>query len=84
MRQGRHKCRLRDLRINDTAVVAGYEQGCGRHRHRLLSMGLTKGTPIRVSKMAPLGDPVEIEVRGFKLSLRKNESDQLILETEDE
>ena len=42
--------------------------------HRLLSMGITEGTAVRVSRVAPLGDPIEIEARGYKLSLRISEA----------
>lgn len=47
------------------------------HRGRLLEMGLLVGTPIELVRFAPLGDPVEIRVRGYNLSLRKHEADQI-------
>jgi ferrous iron transport protein A len=68
---------VRDMKPGAKAEVIGYESGSKPYRDRLLSMGLTKGTTFSLRKVAPLGDPVEIEVRGYKLSLRKNEADAL-------
>jgi ferrous iron transport protein A len=73
------KIRLKDLDIGEYAELAGYSEGDYRYRHRLLSLGLTRGTRIRLLKIAPFGDPVEIELRGVKLSLRKSEADVLDL-----
>lgn len=72
--------RVRDMVVGETARVAGYHGGRTPYRAKLLSMGLTRGTEFRVLQFAPLGDPVEIEVRGFSLSLRREEADALILE----
>ena len=72
--------RVRDLGLGETGVVAGYQGGRSAYRSKLLAMGLTRGTPFRLLKVAPMGDPVEIEVRGFSLSLRKAEADVLLLE----
>lgn len=71
--------KLKDLTIGEEAVISGYEQGEDIYRKKLLSMGLTKGTKITLLKYAPLGDPVEILIRGFKLSLRKREVEILFL-----
>ncbi len=71
--------KLKDLNIGDTAVLAGYKKMSENYRQKLLSMGLTKGTEVKLVKFAPLGDPIEVEVRGFKLSLRKEEAEILIL-----
>ena len=68
---------IRDMKPGEQAEVVGFEQGSKPYRDRLLSMGLTKGTVFSLKKIAPLGDPVEIEVRGFNLSLRKKEADAL-------
>ena len=73
--------KIKDLKPGDSAVIAGYEPGCNYYRQKLLSMGLIKGTKITLLKTAPLGDPVQLELRGFKLSLRKNEADILELDT---
>ena len=66
------------------AVITGYAEGPRPYRAKLLSMGLTRGTVIELLKVAPLGDPIEIKVRGFNLSLRKTEASILILEKADE
>ena len=68
---------LKTLKVGERARVSGYAAGCPRYRHRLLTMGLTPGTEIRVTRLAPLGDPVEVEVRGYSLSLRKDEAEVL-------
>ncbi|MCG8454045.1 MAG: ferrous iron transport protein A [Spirochaetales bacterium] len=65
------------LTVGETAEVVGYDPTEKSYRRKLLSMGLTKGTSFTLTKVAPMGDPVEIEVRGFKLSLRKNEANVL-------
>lgn len=69
-----------DLAIGDTAVVQGYHPGDRIYRQRLLSMGLTPGTQFSVLRKAPLGDPVEIQLKGFHLSLRKEEAKILKIE----
>ncbi len=66
---------IRDMKPGEQAEVVGFEQGSKPYRDRLLSMGLTKGTIFSLKKIAPLGDPVEIEVRGCNVSLRKKEAD---------
>lgn len=53
--------------------------GQGALRQRILDMGLTRGTKVQVLKLAPLGDPMEISVRGYELSLRKAEAEQIIV-----
>ncbi|MBS3943832.1 MAG: ferrous iron transport protein A [Dethiobacter sp.] len=69
--------KVKALRPGERAEIVGYEGKDLVYRQKLLSMGLTKGTEIKLLKVAPLGDPVEIEVRGFNLSLRKDEADIL-------
>lgn len=54
--------------------------GEGALRQRILDMGLTKGAEVRVRKVAPLGDPLEISVRGYELSLRKREASCIVVE----
>ncbi|PYJ79866.1 MAG: ferrous iron transport protein A [Verrucomicrobia bacterium] len=51
------------------------------HRSRLLEMGLLVGTPVELVRFAPLGDPVEIKVRGYHLTLRKHEADLIFVQT---
>lgn len=70
---------VRELSPGQTAKVAGYNTSDAHYRSKLLSMGLTRGTELRLVKVAPLGDPVEIEVRGYRLSLRKKEAEALLL-----
>jgi ferrous iron transport protein A len=65
---------LKQLKVGERARVTGFAKGEPGYRHRLLTMGLTPGTPLAVTRVAPLGDPMEIEVRGYSLSLRKDEA----------
>lgn len=73
-------CNLGGLAIGESGRVVGYKAGCRAYRSKLLSMGLTPGTRFKVTRQAPLGDPIEIEVRSFKLSLRKGEAMALNVE----
>jgi len=50
------------------------------HRGRLLEMGLVAGTPLQLVRFAPLGDPVEIKLRGYYLTLRRHEADQILVQ----
>jgi ferrous iron transport protein A len=52
------------------------------HRGRLMEMGLLVGTPVELVRFAPLGDPVEIKVRGYHLKLRKKEADRILVQTD--
>ncbi len=61
---------LKDVKVGETATVARLH-GEGPVKRRIMDMGITKGVQIYVRKVAPLGDPVEITVRGYELSLRK-------------
>ena len=67
---------LRDVKVGETAEVIKIH-GTGALKRRIMDMGITKGTQIYVLKVAPLGDPVEITVRGYELSLRKEDADIL-------
>ena len=71
---------LQDLRPNDRARISGFAETGRAYRKKLLSMGLTPGAELTVKRIAPIGDPVEISVRGFSLSLRKAEADALLVE----
>ncbi len=71
--------KITDMKIGEQAEITGFEQKEKIYRKKLLSMGLTKGTKIKIIKFAPLGDPVKIELRGFNLSLRKAEAEILLL-----
>lgn len=61
---------LKDARIGDTVTVVKLH-GEGAVRRRIMDMGITKGVEIYIRKVAPLGDPIEVNVRGYELSLRK-------------
>ena len=65
---------LKEVNIGETVKVAKIT-GEGPIKRRIMDMGITKGTEIYVRKVAPLGDPVEITVRGYELSLRKADAD---------
>ena len=67
---------LRDARIGDTVTVVKLH-GEGAVRRRIMDMGITKNVEIFVRKMAPLGDPIEINVRGYELSLRKSDAEMI-------
>lgn len=64
---------LRDVQVGSIVVVARID-GDGAYKRRIMDMGITKGSVIFVRKVAPLGDPVEITVRGYELSLRKQDA----------
>lgn len=70
---------LRDVGIGAHAVVVKLH-GEGAVRRRIMDMGLTKGTEILMRKVAPLGDPIEINVRGYELSIRKADAEQIEIE----
>ena len=70
---------LSDAAIGETVKTARLE-GEGALRRRLMDMGIIKGTKINVKKAAPLGDPIEVRVRGYELSLRKSEAESIVLE----
>lgn len=70
--------KIKDLQVGDCATIAGFSGNCpAGYRRRLLSMGLTRGTKFHINRLAPLGDPVEIRIRGFALSLRKHEAEAI-------
>lgn len=64
---------LRDVKVGETVIVKKVV-GHGPVRRRIMDMGLTKGAEIFVRKVAPLGDPIEITVRGYELSVRKGDA----------
>ena len=64
---------LGDVKVGDTATIAKLH-GEGALRRHLMDLGLIKGTQFKVVKVAPLGDPVQITVRGYELSIRKEEA----------
>ena len=70
---------LRDVTIGETVTVVRL-WGQGATKRRIMDMGLTKGVEVYIRKVAPLGDPVEITVRGYELSLRKADADMIEVE----
>jgi ferrous iron transport protein A len=71
---------LKDMKIGERGRVVSLRPGSGGYRAKLLSMGLTPGVEFAVQRVAPMGDPVEITLRGFRLTLRKAEADALDVE----
>ena len=65
---------LKDVKVGETAVIVRLH-GEGALKRRIMDMGLTKGTEVFVRKVAPLGDPLELTVRGNELSLRKGDAE---------
>jgi ferrous iron transport protein A len=70
---------LKDAKVGETVTVAKL-LGEGATKRRIMDMGITKGTPIYVRKVAPLGDPVELNLRGYELSVRKADAELIIVE----
>ena len=70
---------LRDVKVGETAKVVKLH-GEGAVKRRIMDMGITKGVEIKVQKVAPLGDPMEVTVRGYQLSIRK--ADAAMVEVE--
>ncbi|PIE41296.1 MAG: ferrous iron transport protein A [Gammaproteobacteria bacterium] len=68
------------LHIGDQARILGYSDMPTAYRKKLMSLGLTPGTEFTVKRSAPFGDPIEITLRGFNLSLRSNEASGLVVE----
>ena len=70
---------LKDVKVGKTARVVKLH-GEGPIRRRIMDMGITKGVEIYVRKVAPLGDPLELNLRGYELSLRKNDAEMIEVE----
>ena len=70
---------LKDVKVGEEAVVSKLA-GEGAIKRRIMDMGVTKGTQIKVKKVAPLGDPIEVTVRGYELSIRKADAQMIIVE----
>ena len=67
---------LKDVKVGETAVVVRLH-GEGAVKRRIMDMGLTRGTEVHVRKVAPLGDPMELTVRGYVLSVRKADAEMI-------
>ncbi|MBC8535905.1 FeoA family protein [Feifania hominis] len=70
---------LRDVKVGETAVVRRLH-GEGPVKRRIMDMGITKGVSLHVRKVAPLGDPMELNVRGYELSVRKSDAEMIEVE----
>ena len=73
---------LKDARVGDTVKVLKVE-GQGPVRRRIMDLGITKGVEIYIRKVAPLGDPFELTVRGYELSVRKEDAKMVIIEKQE-
>lgn len=78
MAEGQGKT-LRDVAIGESATVRRLT-GEGAVKRHIMDMGITKGTEVFVRKVAPLGDPMEVTVRGYELSLRKADTEMIVVE----
>jgi len=79
MTETKHDKTLRDVNIGESATVRKLK-GEGALRRHIMDMGITKGTVVHVRKVAPLGDPLEVTVRGYELSLRKSEAENVLVD----
>lgn len=70
---------LRQANVGDTVKVVKLH-GEGAVKRRIMDMGLTKGVEVHIRKVAPLGDPIEVTVRGYELSIRKADADMIEVE----
>ncbi|MCI6039172.1 MAG: ferrous iron transport protein A [Clostridiales bacterium] len=70
---------LKEVRIGESAIIRKLH-GEGALKRRIMDMGLTKGTEVYVRKVAPLGDPMELTVRGYELSVRKSDAENIEVE----
>ena len=70
---------LRDAKVGDTVKVVKLH-GEGATKRRIMDMGITKGVAVHVRRVAPLGDPVEVTVRGYEISIRKQDADMIEVE----
>lgn len=71
---------LKNLAVGNVGKVIGFDQSGKAYRKRLLAMGLTPGIEFSITRFAPMGDPVEIKLRGFSLTLRKDEAAVVLVE----
>lgn len=70
---------LREVKIGDTVTVKKVH-GEGPIKRRIMDMGITKGTTLFIRKVAPLGDPIELNLRGYELSIRKGDAENIEVE----
>lgn len=77
---GGEQCHLSDLKKGQVGKVLGLHNENKALRRRLLDMGITEGVEVKVKKIAPLGDPIDIELRGYELCIRKNDMENIDIE----
>lgn len=70
---------LKDVKVGETVTVIKLN-GTGPLKRRIMDMGITKGTTLYIRKVSPLGDPIEITVRGYELSIRKADAENIIID----
>ena len=70
---------LKEVKVGEDAVVKRLH-GEGATKRRIMDMGITKGTAVHVRKVAPLGDPIELTIRGYELSIRKADAEMIEVE----
>ncbi|MCM1333871.1 MAG: ferrous iron transport protein A [Bacteroides sp.] len=70
---------LKEIKVGQTVTVKKLS-GEGAVKRRIMDMGITKGVEVSVRKVAPLGDPIEVTVRGYELSLRKSDAEKIEVE----
>jgi DtxR family Mn-dependent transcriptional regulator len=71
---------LKDLKVGEMGKIISIKEGIGSLKNKLLTMGAVNGTIVKVEKVAPLGDPIDVLVRGYHLTLRKEEAKQILIE----
>lgn len=74
---------LKDMKTGESGIITAFHDVDPAYRRKLLAMGLTRGTRVDLVKVAPLGDPLELELRGYRLSLRRHEAAMIELALEE-
>jgi ferrous iron transport protein A len=74
---------LNMLRPGERGTVTGFAAPVSTARQRLLEMGLTRGTSVEILRYAPMGDPIEVKVKGYRLSLRRDEAALILVQKDD-
>lgn len=70
---------LGQMKVNECGVVVGFEQIAAKNKKKYLMMGLINESKFKIKRVAPFGDPVEIEIKGYSLSLRKSEAENILV-----
>ncbi len=77
MRTKGERCKLSELKIGQVAIVEELKIADEKVKGHLLDMGLTRGVKVKIKKIAPMGDPIDIELRGYELAMRKRDLEQI-------